>query len=52
MEAIDIILICLSVITTISFGTMFIIVVRRILEGKKYATENKNEQQPALPDEA
>ncbi|MEX2231110.1 MAG: hypothetical protein WD824_03045 [Cyclobacteriaceae bacterium] len=47
MEAIDIILISLSVVTTISFGTMFFIVVRRIMEGKKSGTENKNKPRPA-----
>ena len=40
MEPIDIILIILCVVTTIGFGTIFIIVVRRILEDGNTRTEN------------
>lgn len=41
MEAIDIMLIVLTVVTAIGFGTMFIIIVRRILEDNP-ASKNKN----------
>ena len=42
MEPIDIILIILCVVTTIGFGTIFIIVVRRILEDGKSGTDAIN----------
>ena len=46
MEAIDIILIILTVVTTIGFGTMFIIVVRRIMESKNTGSKNNIDQPP------
>jgi len=46
MEAIDIILIILTVVTTVGFGTMFIIVVRRIMESKNTGSKNNIDQPP------